>query len=170
MKAKITAFINELITYDYILFGGVFVLFVLFLILGIVLRRKVGIAVIFVLFAFIILFVGPTLGYVEMHKYLFKSSVELKSQKKLTFTNAIVVKGILKNESKKNFKSCKITAKIYKVSKNKLKTYIYSLKAIKKMTISQNNIMIGDSKGFKMIIEPFTYSKDYNISLSSRCK
>ncbi len=170
MKDKINALIDGLITYDYILFGSVFGLFILFIILGIVFRRKTILAVFMILLAFIILFVGPTLGYIKMHEFLFKNSVELISQKKLTFTKAIVVKGKLTNESKYDFDSCKITATAHKVSKKKLKTYLYSFKSLKKMSILEYSIAVGDTREFKIIIEPFTYSKDYNISLGVKCK
>ncbi len=169
MKAKITTFLHGLITYDYILFGSVFGLFLLFLILAILLRKNTVISIVFMLLAFIILFVGPTIGYVKMHEYLFKNSVELISQKKLSFTNAIVIKGKLTNESKKDFKSCKITASAHKVSKKKIKTFLYSFKSFKNMSIVEDNIMVGESRNFKIIGEPFAYSKDYNISIKAKC-
>ncbi len=170
MKAKITLFLEGLITYDYILFSIIFATFILLVILGIVLRKKAGLAIFFILLAFSILFIGPIVGYAKMHEYLFKNSVELLSQKKLSFTQAVVVKGKLTNESKKNFKSCKITASAYKRNKNQLKNFVYSFKAFKKMSILEDNIAVGEIREFKIIVEPFTYSKDYNISLGARCK
>lgn len=170
MKSKITAFIDGLITYDYILFGAVFGLFILFIILGILLRKKTFFAIISILISFVILFLGPTLGYIKMHEYLFKNITELTSQKKLNFTNAIVVKGSVKNDSKFHFKSCTISASALKVSKNELKTYIYSFKPLAKMSILEEDIKVGETRDFKLFIEPFTYSKDYNISIGSKCR
>lgn len=170
MKGKITAFIDSLIMYDYILFGASFGLFLLFIILTIVLRKKALLATLFGLLSFSILILGPTLGYVKMHEYLFKNSTKLVSQKKLEFTNAIVVKGTLSNESKFDFSSCKITANVHKVSKNSLKNYIYKFKTLKKMSIIQENIIKNQTIDFKIIVEPFTYSKDYNITLGAKCK
>ena len=105
-----------------------------------------------------------------MHEYLFKNSTKLTSQKRLSFTNAIVVKGTLSNASKFDFKSCKITAKVHKLSKNNLKNYIYKFKYIKKMSIIEEDIKKAQTINFKIIVEPFTYSKDYNISLEAKCK
>ena len=170
MKSKITAFIENLIMYDYILFGSVFVLFILFIILGIALRKKTALAVILVLFAFSLLILGPTLGYIKMHEYLFKNTTALTSQKRLQFTQAIVVKGSLINESKFDFESCNITARAYKTSKNNLKNYIFKFKTIKQMSILENDIKKGEMRNFKILVEPFTYSKDYNISLGAECK
>ncbi|WP_321777433.1 DUF2393 family protein [Sulfurimonas sp.] len=170
MKEKITAFINELITYDYILFGGAFILFILFIILGIVLRKKTFLAIFFILLSFVILFGFPTIGYVKMHEFLFKNSIELVSEKKLTFTKAVVINATITNDSKRYFKTCRITAKAYKVSKNKLKSFIYSFKSFKKMSIILQDIEVGQTREFKMFLEPFTYSKKYHILLGAKCK
>jgi len=170
VKSKITAFIHNLISYDYMLFGGVFVLFLLFIIFAILLRKKIGLSLFFLLLGFIILFVGPTVGYIQLHKYLFASEVQIISQKKLSFTPAIVVKGSLKNVSKFDFKECKITAYVHKKSKNKLRNYIYQLKNIKKMSMIESHIPKGEIKMFKLIIEPFSYTKDYHISIKASCK
>ncbi len=170
MKEKITAFLDDLIMYDYVLFGGAFILFILFIILGLVLRKKVGFAIFFILLVFTILFLAPTLGYIKMHAYLFKNSTTLLTQKRLEFTDAIVVKGSLKNESKRNFRECKITAKVHKVSRNKVRNYLFKFKTIKKMSIIENDIMKDETRNFKIIISPFTYSRDYNITLGASCK
>lgn len=170
MKSKITAFINELITYDYILFGGTFILFILFIILGIALRRKTIIAIFFILVSFVILFGAPTVGYIKMHEYLFANSLKITNEKKLTFTKAVVINATITNDSKRYFDSCKITAKAHKISKNKLKNFLYSLKSFQKMSIVVADVETGQIKEFKMFLEPFTYSRDYYISLGAKCK
>lgn len=170
MKEKMDSFIHGLIIYDYILFGSVFILFILFIILSLLSKRKLGISIFFVLLSFSILLLGPTIGYMQMHRFLFKNSVELISQKKLTFVKAVVVKGIIKNESKFDFKSCKITAGAYQVTGNAMKDFIYQFKPLINMSILEENINKGESREFKIIIEPFTYEKDYNISMGAGCK
>lgn len=170
MKSKITAFINDLISYDYLLFGMVFTLFVLLIILGILLRKRLVIALFFILLAFAVLVVGPSYGYVKMHEILFKNSTQLLSEKKLQFSEAVVVYGSLTNESKKNFKSCKVTASAYALSTNKLKNFIKSLKPLKHTSIVIENIAVSQTRKFKIIVEPFRYSKKYKISLGADCK
>ncbi len=152
------------------LFGGVFVFFLLFIILSIVLRRKIGLALFFLLFGFVILIVGPTVGYSELHKYLFKSEVKIISQKRLIFTPAIVLKGSLKNVSKFDFKECKITAYVHKKSKNKLRNIMYQFKHIQKMSMLESDIQKGQTRNFKLIIEPFSYKKSYDISIKASCR
>jgi len=170
MKEKITAFINHLLVYDYILFSSAFALFLLFIILAILLRNRLGIALFFVLFGFATLLLVPSFGYIQMHKYLFKNTTELISYKQLSFVSAVVVKGKLTNDSKFNFKECKVTATVYKYTSNKLKNYIYKLKPLKKSSMLVHNIERNSTQEFKFIVEPFSYSKDYNITLGASCR
>ncbi len=170
MKEKIIAFIHELIIYDYILFGSSFVLFILFIIFAILARRRVGFSLFLILLSFLVLFLAPTLGYIKMHEYLFKNNTQMISEKKLVFTEAVVVKGTLSNESQFNFQTCKITAKICKATGNELKDFIFTFKPIMKMSIDENDIKIGETREFKIIVEPFTYERDYNVSLKAACK
>lgn len=170
MKEQIRAFIHDLIPLDYLLFGGSFLLFMLFLFIAILLQRRVLLALFFILVGLATLFLAPIVGYIEMHHYLFKKSVTLTTQKKLHFTKAILLKGNLKNESRRYFKSCKIEASVYAVTSNKYKNYLKRLKPFQKASIVIKDIDINQTKEFKMFIDPFTYNKDYNISLGADCK
>ena len=170
MKEKITTFIHGLISYDYILFGSVFALFILLIILTIVLRRKLKVALFLLLLAFSILFLGPSLGYVAMHHYLYKNSLTLLSQKRLHFSDAIVVKGRITNESKFDFSRCIIRVDVHKNSKNKLKKFLYKFNTIQQMSILKRDIRKGKTVDFKVIVEPFKYKKDYFITLGAKCK
>jgi uncharacterized SAM-binding protein YcdF (DUF218 family) len=170
MKEKIALFIEYLIPYDYVLFGISFILFFLLVVLGILLRKHTFFALIFIILGFSVLLVAPTLGYVKLHEFLFKNSLVLLSQKRLEFTQAVVVKGSITNESKKPFAECKITASAYKVTSNKYKNYLKKLKPFQKMSIVLNNIAVSETQNFKIIIEPFTYQYDYNISLGADCR
>lgn len=170
MTWKISKFINELIVYDYILFGTLFLLFILFVTLGILLRNRAAIAIFLILFAFTQLVVGSTYGYLKMHEYLFKNETSITSQKKLNFTQAIVLYGSVKNMSQRDFLSCKITATVYKNTGNRVKDYIFRLKPVNRMSIIEDDIVKDEEREFKMIIEPFTYGGDYNITLGAKCR
>jgi len=163
-------FINNLIIYDYILFGVAFVLFILFILLGILLRNKIGLALFFILIGFSTLILAPTVGYIELHKYLFKNTTTVTSQKRLTFTQAVVIDGKITNNSMFDFSECKITASAYKVGQNKYKNYLLKFKPFQNISMLESNISKGKTRSFKMIMEPFVYSKDYNISIKSKCK
>ncbi|ABB45148.1 hypothetical protein Suden_1874 [Sulfurimonas denitrificans DSM 1251] len=167
---KINEFIKELILYDYILFGSLLLVFLILLIIGIVFRQKTLLAVFLIFFAFIILIFGSTVGYVEMHNYLFKNETTLTSQKKLSFTQAVVVYGRVKNVSQRDFKSCKVSATVYRFSGNEIKDYIKKFKPIVKMSIVEEDIAIGQEREIKIIISPFVYGGDYNVSLGADCR
>jgi len=170
MHPHISSFIDSLVLYDYLLFGAVFILFILFIILGIVLRNKIFLATIFITLAFSTLLAGPVVGYIQIHKYLFAHDITDVEHKKLEFTQAVVVKGVLKNSSKKDFSHCDITASAFKVSGNKYKDLILSLKPFQKSTIIEYDIPKEYLLEFKIIIEPFVYSGDYNISVEASCQ
>lgn len=170
MKGIISKYLSELVVYDYILFGSLLFIFILFIIIGIILRHRVGIALFFIFFAFIELIVGSTYGYLKMHEYIFKNETSIVSQKKLTFTQAIVLYGVVKNISEKKFSSCKVSAKVYKVSQNEIKNYLLQFKPIDKMSIIESDIVAGEEREIKMIIEPFTYAYEYNISIGADCR
>lgn len=170
MQSKINAFIDSLILYDYILLSSGFLLFILLVSLGIILRRRLFISITFILIAFAILILAPTLGRSFMHDFLFTNTTTLDSQKRLEFTEAIVVKGAIENTSKFHFNECIITANVYKVSKNTLRNYLFSFKRIKKMSILAYDIEKGTRHNFKIIVDPFYYKKEYKITLEARCK
>jgi hypothetical protein len=171
MKQKLIAFIDGLILYDYILFGAVGLLFILFLILAILLRRKVGISVFSVLLAFLVLLLGPTLGYKMMHQFLYKNEVTITKIKKLEFTDALLIEGTLKNSSKMDFLTCKIKAGAYKVTGKTIPDMIYPFKPFKKAYLKLDTIInSGETKTFKLFLEPFHYVKEYNLSIGANCK
>jgi hypothetical protein len=171
MKAKITAFIDQLLIYDYALFGAVILLFILFLILAILLRKKIVLSIILILLSFVVLILGPTLGYQQLHNFLFKANTTITEVKTLEFSKAIVIKGVLINASSRDLFTCKITAKMFKVSGNRYLDMLYPLNPFKKMSILEDvNLSKNEQYEFKMIVEPFTYSKDYNVSIGANCR
>lgn len=171
MKAKIIDFINHLIIYDYFLFGGVFVLFLLFLVLAIALRHKLALAILFVFLAFGTLTAGSVVGYIELHRYLFKNKIVLHEVKDLEFTEALLIKGEIHNLSKRPFQECRVYAGVHKVSHNRYLDRLYPLLPFKKGALKViEPIAPGESEPFKLFIEPFRYTKDYNITIKAECR
>ena len=170
MNPKVTAFIDELIIYDYVLFGSAFILFILFIVLTIVLRKKMVLAILFLIVAFSTLLILPTYGYIAMHAYLFKNSLSLTHEQRLLYSDALLLRGTLTNESRFDFKSCKITASVSRVTENKYKNYLLKFKPFIKSSISTPAIKQGQTYRFEFFVEPFTYKNDYNISLGAACK
>lgn len=171
MKALIQDFIAHLIIYDYLLIGGVVVLFIILLLLAILVRHKMGFALFFVLLAFGVLTAGSAGGYMALHHYLFEHTITVHEVKALEFTEALLIKGDLNNTSKRPFHECSITAKVYKVSHNRLIDPIYPYIPFKKNTLKmREEILPGHSASFKLFIEPFRYAKDYNVTVKGECR
>jgi hypothetical protein len=171
MKAHLQDFIHHLIIYDYFLFGGIVVLFILLLILAIILRHKMGIAIFLVFVAFGVLTVGPVGGYIALHQYLFKHTIVIREVKALQFTEALLIKGDINNTSKRPFSECTLHAGVYKVSHNQYLDKVYPYIPFKKSSLKiQKTLKPGQTEAFKLFVEPFRYSKDYNITLKGECR
>lgn len=171
MKTKITEFIHNLLIYDYLLFGGIFILFILLLTIAIIFRRKLGLAIFLVFLAFGVLSAGPVVGYIMLHKYLFKNHIVIREVKALEFTEALLIKGDINNTSKRPFKECILHAGVYKVTHNKYVDPIYPFLPFKKSSITINEtIKPGKTESFKLFVEPFRYTKDYNVTVKAECR
>ena len=170
LKILIQNFVATLHNYDYIMFAISGALFFLILLLAIIARKKVGVSLFLVLIAFIIVIAGPIFGYKYIHATLFKAEISNLQIKELEFSEALVVKGTLTNLGSKNLQKCSINLKAYKGPHNFLEELVYPLKPFQKMSIlKQEQIDRNTSIKFKMILEPFTYSKEYNISIKATC-
>lgn len=171
MKTKIIDFIHHLIIYDYLLFGGIFILFLLLLVLAIALRHKMILAITFVVLAFGVLTVGPVAGYIQLHKYLFKNTIILHEVKALEFTEALLIKGDINNTSKRPFQECTVYTGVYKVTHNRYVDRLYPYFPFKKSSLKVlKSIPPGESRPFKLFVEPFRYTKDYNITIKAECR
>ena len=170
MNNTLSSFLDSLIIYDYFLFGAVFILFILFVVLGLVYREKLYLAIFLITLAFFTLIFAPIFGYIHIHNYVYYNETTILSQKKLQFTKAVVVKGKLENLSKLDFKRCLITASVYRTSENSLKNFIYKFSPFQKSSVVEYNIPKDHKIGFKIIIEPFIYEGDYNVSVGASCQ
>jgi hypothetical protein len=171
MKAAIQNFIHNLIIYDYFLFGGIILLFILLLFLAIVLRQHMRWAIFFVVLAFGVLTVAPVAGYIALHHYLFKHTLVIHEVKALEYTKALLIKGDINNTSKRTFKECTLHAGVFKVSHNKYIDPVYPYIPFKKGSLRvKMDIRPGESAPFKLFVEPFRYTKDYNVTLKAECR
>ena len=170
LKTSLQSLITTFHTYDYILFGASALLFLLLIILAIVLHQKTVLSLILILIAFTTLVAGPIFGYNYVHSTLYKTEISDLHIKKLEFSQAVVIKGRLTNLGKQSYTKCKISSKAYKGATNFLEEIVLPFKPFIKMSILKTDtIDVNQSIDFKMILEPFTYSKEYNISIKASC-
>ncbi|MDY0116592.1 MAG: DUF2393 family protein [Sulfurimonadaceae bacterium] len=170
MKEKITTIVENIIMYDYLLFGGAFFLFILFIIFALLARRRAWISTLLITIAFAVILTAPTMGYEYMHTSLFKNEIIITSEKKLLYSQAVIVEGELKNISEHDFKHCDISAKIFQASSNEFKNYIYSFIPFRTEKVRKEQIAKEKSKKFTIIIEPFVYEGFYKIEVEGRCR
>ena len=170
LKTIFQSFIETLHLYDYVFFSASAALFLLLLTLAIILRNRVGFSLFLVLLSFIILITGPIVGYQYVHSSIYKTEIHDLNIKKLEFSQAIVIKGTLTNLGMQAFKKCTVSSSAYRGADNFLEALVYPLKPfMKRSIVKEENIDINKSSDFKLILEPFTYSKEYNISVKVDC-
>ena len=170
LKAIFQSFIETLHLYDYVFFSASAALFLLLLTLAIILRNRVGFSLFLVFLAFIILIAGPIVGYSYVHSSVYKTKISELSIKRLEFSQAVVIKGTLTNFGQQSFRKCTISSHAFKGADNFLEELVFPLKPfIKRSIIKEENIDINKSIDFKLMLEPFTYSNEYNISVKVDC-
>lgn len=170
MKQRLAAFIDQLTLYDYLLFGGSVLLFVLLLILALLLRRRTALALLSTLLAIATILLMPTVGYVKLNDYIYKHEINVTDIRALEFTDALVVRGSLTNRSKRDFSYCSVTADVYQVAHNPLLDLLYPLNPFRSGSVTETEIAKGERVEFKIFVEPFRYSKDYNVSIGAICR
>lgn len=170
-KKLLLEVLDQLHSYDYIAFAWVGLLFLFLLILAILVRKRTLLSVFIMLLAFIILLLGPFATYETVRFLLYKTETKVTEQKQLVYSNALVVKGNITNKGLENISRCIVKTKLVKPSDNVFMQTINSLKPIKKKTtLLEKEIAVKQESEFKVIFEPFTYSKEFNITVSSECR
>lgn len=171
MKKHILEFLHSLSLYDYLLFGGIVFLFLFLLILAILFRHKQTLAISLVLLAFMTLLIGPFGGYIALHALMYKHTITLTTVKDLTYTEALLIKGDINNTSKLTFKECTLRVGVSKISPIKPLNKLYPYVPFRRETIIIDGpIEPKDSKTFKLLIQPFHYTKRHSVTVLGQCR
>ncbi|MDO9207721.1 MAG: DUF2393 family protein [Sulfuricurvum sp.] len=170
MKTQMLHFIDTLSLYDYLLFGGILFFFFFFLILAVLLHRKLALAITLIVTAFILLVSAP-LSYMALHTAIYKHAVTLTTVQDLAFTEALLIKGDINNTSKETFKECTLTFGISKVSSIGALNKVYPYLPFRRQTlVLSNSIKPHQGESFKLLIEPFKYSKKFSVTAWGQCR
>jgi hypothetical protein len=164
-------FFQHLHTYDYFAFAWIAILFILFIILAVKFRQKYVLAVFLTLIGFIVLTIGPLASNYYLHQnYLYKNKVDLETSKKLQFSKSLLLTGNIQNLGQENFIGCLMKIKIIKPENGYYQQLENSFKPIKKKSILLDmNLSINENRKFRLLVEPFNYKKEFNISLNAEC-
>ncbi len=156
--------------HDYLLFGAIFLVALLLLLVTFLLRKRPFLALLLFMFGAMALVGGSYFAYDYLHAYLFKSRVEIVETKKLTFTKAVVLKAKLYNDSKFDFSECKVEAALHKKLENRYKNLLQSYKYIAKESIIIKDLAQGGVEDIKLLIEPFSYDGEFYAKMEAKCR
>lgn len=170
LKSALQGFADSLHTYDYILFAAFGALYLLILLLAIVLRKRAGLSLFLVLLAFVVIIVGPVWGYHYTHGKLYATEISEQAAKKLEFSEVLIITGKLKNLGMQSYSRCTLTASSYKAPGNFLEEIILPMKPFQHVSyLHEKEFPVNETYDFKLVMEPFTYSGEYNISVKANC-
>lgn len=170
IKSTLLDFADSLHTYDYVFFAAFGAVYLLMLLLAIVLRKRVGLSLFLVLLAFVVIIAGPIFGYQYTHGKLYKTEISDLMIKKLEFSEALVIKGRLKNLGQQAFVKCTVTANACEGATNFFEEILCYLEPFQyTSTVYDKALPVNEILEFKLIMEPFTYADDYNISVKADC-
>lgn len=171
MKKHVIDFLHTLSLYDYLLFGGIIFVFLFLLILSILLRHKQTLALILVILALITLLIAPIGGYIALHALMYKHTIKLSTVKDLEFTEALLIKGDINNTSKETFKECTLYVGVSKISPIKPLNRLYPYLPFRRQTIIiEGPIAPKESKTFKLLMQPFHYTKRHSVTVLGHCR
>lgn len=170
LRTLLVDFTKSLTNYDYIGFILALVLFVLFLVLALILRRRVKLALFLSMLSFLSLFSLPVAMHLLVKKTLFKNEAKIELVKKLHYSDTLLIKGTLFYKGSYEAKHCKVEVAVHKKDQGFFKDLAYAIKPYKKGKWELDKAFSkGDTVSFKVVIEPYLYQGDYNLSLSSEC-
>jgi hypothetical protein len=169
-RSHLMDFFSTLSTYDYIGFFLSFFIFILFIILALLLRAHIKRSLFLVTLGFISLFIGPLFAHSVIKKSIFNSDANITQVKQLYYSDTLLIKGVMNYKGTKDANHCKVEAKLHKKGTNMIKSFVYGLKAFRSGHHNLDKTFTqGDSSPFKIVIEPFNYQGDYNITINSGC-
>jgi len=117
-----------------------------------------------------LLFAGPFVLKHYLDMYLRPSSAQPILIKKLSFSDTLIVTGLVTNQSKKIFTTCKIDVSVLKTSKSDIQNFINQLKPLLKQSISIDRLIeVNATEEFRVVFDRYTYTEDINVSIDSEC-
>ncbi len=169
--SSLITYINHFEIADYIAFMWFILLSFLFLCLAILLLKRFALlALILLMVVFGSFIIGPFGIKYFLNANLRSNEANITSTKQLSFSDTFILKGKVKNTSKKSFKFCKITIGFHKYTKDSLKKFINKIKPYKKESIElKKALQTNQSADFKIVLHGFKIKKDTNISILSEC-
>lgn len=133
----LTPYALRLSLVEMLLLAFILILFILFFVLGVILRHQGAVAFLPLVVAFSLLVSAPWLVEIAMKKVFHPIELTLGFNQRLAFTNAFFVDGTITNRGQRNLKGCIVTIKLLPATSKKLEAIRYHFKplAVKKELI-----------------------------------
>ena len=170
---RLTDFINNLTIYDYLAFGVLGLLFILFLIL-IFVPKNAMVRLFMLLLTILTLIVGPFGVKFGLDSIVRKTELNVSETKRLTFANTLIVVGNIKNVGKIDYTKCKIsTTVIPKGESSYINHFNFFLNPLYKsydsIDLQGLPLKIGEDMDFRVSINDFTPKEDFDVDVRGVC-
>ena len=171
LKRSLLTYIDHFLIYDYISFGWLILLFFLLFFLAIAVVKKRPLVALFVIvFDFILIIVGPFAIKWYLDAKFRSNEATVSLVKELKFTDVLIIEGNVTNTSQMDFVTCNTYVDILKYTGNKYQDKFAFLNPIaKKSILLETPPLKGEKQSFRVLISPFRYGGDFNVSVSSEC-
>lgn len=172
LKLSLLTYIKHFGLYDYLAFGWLIVTFLVLIILASLIAKRSSVAsLLLIIFALILLVVSPFFIKIKLGETLRSTTTEISMVKKLTFSDSLIVEGMIYNTSNKDFTLCLVQTSVFKQTDAQgLKAFINTLKPISNQSIFvKQNLPKEGALEFQSVFDDFRYSGDVNATLKAEC-
>lgn len=172
LKLSLLTYIKHFGLYDYLAFGWLIVTFLVLIILASLIAKRSSVAsLLLIIFALILLVVSPLFIKMKLGETLRSTTTEISMVKKLTFSDSLIVEGMIYNTSNKDFTLCLVQTSVFKQTDAQgLKALINTLKPISNQSIFvKQNLPKEGALEFQSVFDDFRYSGDVNATLKAEC-
>lgn len=172
LREIVLFYTTHLYLVDYMLILLVFFLFTCVLLLCVFLRHRPIAALFIIAFDIIICFLVYIYGYKLIDNEVRTRKTAITDQKMIQSSNDLIVDFNITNNSKNNFKECKITAKIFadKIpNDNIIEEYKKKFIPFRQKSKEIKDLKKNATQFQRIAFENFNYENNYTIRLVSEC-
>ncbi|HDZ5035892.1 TPA: DUF2393 domain-containing protein [Campylobacter jejuni] len=172
LREIVLFYTTHLYLVDYMLILLVFFLFTCVLLLCVFLRHRPIVALFIIAFDIVICFLVYIYGYKLIDSEVRARKTAITDQKIIQSSNTLIVDFNITNASKKNFKICKITAKIFAdklPNDNIIEEYKKKFIPFRKKGREIQDLKKNATQFQRISFENFNYENNYTTRLISEC-
>ncbi|WP_236579127.1 DUF2393 family protein [Hydrogenimonas urashimensis] len=159
---------HSMTKFDVMAIGWILFLALLLVILAIFTKKR-SFSYFLLFLGLLLLFIGPPAIKFAMDGYMRAADVTIERIKTLNYSHSLVVEGTVKNSGKIDFSSCDLLVLVYRPTKP-LGRWAAYLKPLKVHAEHFGTFLErGASKPFRIIVDHFRKSDDFNVTVQARC-